>query len=39
MVKTPKGLKGKEVYKIDYNIKGILKDVIPVLDAFITKKR
>ena len=37
-VDAPKGLKGGEVYEIDYNTKGIPKDVIPVLDMFITKK-
>ena len=37
-VKAPKGLKNGAVYKIDYNAKGILDDVIPILDAFITRK-
>ena len=37
-VDVPKGLKGKEVYEIDYNTKGIPKDIIPVLDTFIAKK-
>ena len=37
-VKAPKGLKNGAVYKIDYNVKGIPDDVIPVLDTFIAGK-
>ena len=37
-VKAPKGLKNGAVYDIDYNAKGIPKDVIPVLCTFITGK-
>ena len=37
-VKAPKGLKGGQVYKIDFNTKGLPKDIIPVLDTFITCK-
>ena len=37
-VKAPKGLKNGAVYEIDYNAKGIPKDVNPVLDTFITGK-
>ena len=37
-VKAPKGLKNRAVYEIDYNAKGILDDVIPVLDTFIVEK-
>ena len=35
-VKAQKGLKNGAVYEIDYNAKGILENVIPVLDTFIT---
>ena len=38
-VKAPKGLKNGAVYEIDYNAKGILENVIPVLDTFIMGKR
>ena len=34
-VKAPKGLKGSQVYEIDFNAKGLPKNVIPVLDTFI----
>ena len=37
-VKAPKGLKNAAVYEIDYNAKGIPKNVIPVLDTFIAGK-
>ena len=37
-VKAPKGLKNGAVYEIDYNAKGILENVIPVLDTFIVGK-
>ena len=37
-VKAPKGLKNRAVYKIDYNAKGILDNVIPVLDTYIAGK-
>ena len=37
-VKAPKGLQNGAVYKIDYNAKGILDDIIPILDTFITRK-
>ena len=37
-MKAPKGLKSGAVYKIDYNAKGIPKNVIPVLDTFIVGK-
>ena len=36
-VKAPKGLKGGQIYEIDFNAKGLLKDVIPVLDTFIAR--
>ena len=36
-VKAPKGLKGGQVYEIDFNAKGLPKDVIPVLDTFIAR--
>ena len=32
-VKAPKGLRGREVYEIDYNLKGIPKDIIPVVHS------
>ena len=31
--------KNEAVYKIDYNVKGILENVIPVLDTFTAGKR
>ena len=34
-VKAPKGLKGGQVYEIDFNTKGLPKDVIQVLNTFI----
>ena len=37
-VKAPKGLKTRAVYEIDYNAKGILNNIIPVLDTFIVGK-
>ena len=37
-VKASKGLKNGAVYEIDYNAKGILDDVIPILDTFIIGK-
>ena len=37
-VKAPKELKNGAVYEIDYNAKGILDNVIPVLDTFIAGK-
>ena len=36
-VDAVKGLKGGEVYEIDYNTKGISKDVIPVLDTSLQR--
>ena len=36
--KGPKGLKGRAVYEIDYNAKGIPNNVIPILDTFIARK-
>ena len=36
-VKASKGLKDREIYEIDYNTKGIPKDICPVLDTFIAK--
>ena len=37
-VKAPKGHKGRVVYEIEYNARGISKKVIPILDMFITRK-
>ena len=37
-VKTPKGLRNRAVYEIDYNAKGIPENVIPVLDTYIMGK-
>ena len=37
-VKAPKGLKNRVVYEINYNAKGILDDIIPILDTFIARK-
>ena len=37
-VKAPKGLKNGAFYEIDYNVKGIPENVIPVLDTFIVGK-
>ena len=37
-VKAPKGLKGRTVYKINYNAKGIPGNIIPILDTFIARK-
>ena len=37
-MKAPKGLKNGTVYEINYNIKGIPENIIPVLDTFITGK-
>ena len=37
-VKAPKGLKGRAVYEIDYNAKGIPDDFIPILDTFVARK-
>ena len=36
-IKAPKGLKGGQLYKIDFNAKGLPKDIIPVVDMFIAR--
>ena len=36
-IKAPEGLKGSQVYEIDFNAKGLLKAIIPVLDMFIAR--
>ena len=36
--KAPKGLKNRAVYEIDYDAKGILDDIISILDTFIMRK-
>ena len=37
-VEAPKGLMNGAVYEINYNAKGILNDIIPILDTFIMRK-